>query len=184
MADDLHFIPLLLQAFGQPDVLTGLEDAFEGLRGGRSAASCREPFEAFMETVAQAAQVAPEEGEVLISAVLRERQETLPGFVLHRDGGVAEESGAAARVCFGPIEPGPYSLSLSTGRLLWEGELTASHLLWQEAFGDTPWEMAAETEVGDEEPTLTESLLDGELLLQVFPGLEAGAIAIRMSEAR
>ncbi len=71
------------------------------------------------------------------------------------------------------IDPGQYTIRLSNGRVLWEGELTRKDLLWMDAFAEGDLKMAAKTE-DEVEPTISESLLDSELVMKVFLGLESG----------
>jgi hypothetical protein len=74
--------------------------------------------------------------------------------------------------------PGRFALRLDTGRLLWEGELTARDLLWTAAHPGEPLAMAADS--GDESatPSREESLLEGEFVLRVYPCLENGVLEI------
>ncbi len=76
------------------------------------------------------------------------------------------------------ISPGDYSLMLDTGRLIWEGSLTNRDLIWSEAFPGKPLDLAADTGATQLQPTRQESLLGGELILRVFPGLESGRLEI------
>jgi len=77
------------------------------------------------------------------------------------------------------ITPGKYRIRFSNGRLLWEGNLKKKDLIWASAFPEKELEMAAETEMTQRRPTRTIHLLDGEITLSVFAGLESGQIRIR-----
>jgi hypothetical protein len=79
------------------------------------------------------------------------------------------------------LQPGLYSLSLHTGRLLWEGMLAESELRWTTAFPHRPFDLAAATFEQGNQPSRTTSLLDGEIILRVFPGLEHGRLEIKVS---
>ncbi len=81
---------------------------------------------------------------------------------------------------FDTIPPGRYTLSLDTGLLLWGGELKASDLIWREAFPDEPLEMAAATGESAGRSTVDETLLEGELRMRVFPGIEHGQLKIEL----
>jgi hypothetical protein len=77
-------------------------------------------------------------------------------------------------------QPGQYSLSLDTGRLLWEGVLSESELHWTTAFPGQPLDLAAATFEQQSLPSRTISLLMGEVTLRVFPGLEDGRLEIKV----
>jgi hypothetical protein len=80
--------------------------------------------------------------------------------------------------CVSSINPASYTIRLSNGRVLWEGELTREEVIWTFAFPAKDLAMAAKTEPQQREPTKTVSLLGGELVMYVFAGLEAGEIRI------
>ncbi len=81
---------------------------------------------------------------------------------------------------FGDILPGRYTLSLDTGLLLWQGIFTESDLIWREAFPGEPLEMAAATDDLAQRSTVDEPLLEGELRMRAFPGIECGRIEIEL----
>jgi hypothetical protein len=82
------------------------------------------------------------------------------------------------------ITPGSYTIRLSTGVLLWEGQLQEKELIWTKAFPKEKVKAAAETKAIGQKASHSEPLLNGELTLEIFPGLESGAIllSIRKSE--
>ncbi|MCX7013948.1 MAG: hypothetical protein NTW86_15585 [Candidatus Sumerlaeota bacterium] len=108
--------------------------------------------------------------EARFAIILEDRRRHTRSIEFSREGGVGS---------FGDIMPGSYTLSLDTGLLLWQGELTQSDLLWAEAFPDEPLAMAAETEEAAGRPTIEEALLDGSIRLRVFPGVESGRMEIQ-----
>jgi hypothetical protein len=79
----------------------------------------------------------------------------------------------------GPIRPGRYTVRFSNGRILWEGALTKEDLIWSFAFPEQDLPMAAETDLDRREPSKVISLLDGELVVEVFAGLESGEMRIK-----
>jgi len=81
------------------------------------------------------------------------------------------------------ITPGNYTFQLSNGRVLWEGALAKEDLIWAYAFPEKDLAMAAETETSQREPTRKISLLNGEITVSVFAGMENGHIRIESSEA-
>jgi hypothetical protein len=100
---------------------------------------------------------------------------------VYRDGNrVGEmtfvEPGASRSL--GQITPGLYLLKLSTGLVLWEGELAGPDLFWAEAFGAENLKLAAETEQVQRQPTGEIELLRGEVILRIFAGLECGDLEV------
>ena len=77
------------------------------------------------------------------------------------------------------IFPERYSIRLSNGRVLWEGNLTHKDVIWTAAFPEKDLAMAAETETLEPQPTRTIPLLGGELVLLVYAGLESGKLTIK-----
>lgn len=80
------------------------------------------------------------------------------------------------------IFPGKYMIRFSNGRVLWEGNITREDVIWTYAFPGRDLPMAAETEPLHQEPTRTLTLLDGELIIYVFAGLESGRIRIKSGQ--
>ena len=80
------------------------------------------------------------------------------------------------------ITPGNYTVQFSNGRILWEGALVKEDLIWAYAFPGKDLAMAAETEVSQREPTRKISLLNGEITVSVFAGLETGQIRIESAK--
>ena len=82
------------------------------------------------------------------------------------------------------IGPGRYTVRLSNGRILWEGLLEKKHLLWWEAYGDSDLPMAAKTEEDAPRPTVSESLMGGDVTMDVIPDLQSGEIRFSHGEQR
>lgn len=80
------------------------------------------------------------------------------------------------------ISPGSYKIRFSNGRVLWEGDILREDVLWAFAYPDKDLPMAAETEPSQREPTRTLHLLNGELIIQVFAGLETGEIRLKSGQ--
>ena len=78
------------------------------------------------------------------------------------------------------IRPGIYRLSLSTGRHLWEGDLTDADVIWAAARPGQPFRLAADSGFGDQPPTRELRLLNGEISVRIFPGLEAGVMEVQV----
>ena len=76
------------------------------------------------------------------------------------------------------ILPGDYSFVLETGRVLWEGHLDERDLLWTRAFPAGPLRMVADTGRSARSPTRQLELLEGALVVCVYPDLESGSLEI------
>jgi hypothetical protein len=80
------------------------------------------------------------------------------------------------------ITLGSYVIKLSTGLLLWGGQLQEKELIWTKAFPKEKVKAAAETKAIGRKASLSKPLLNGELILEVFPGLESGAIQLSVGK--
>ena len=81
-------------------------------------------------------------------------------------------------VSFDQIDPGNYSIRLSNGRVLWEGNVEAKDVIWKFAHPEKEYPMAAATEKDESNPTKSIKLLDGEITLSFYAGLETGGIEL------
>ena len=81
-------------------------------------------------------------------------------------------------VSFDQIEPGNYSIRLSNGRVLWEDKIEAKDVIWALAYPEKEYPMAAATEKDESNRTKSIKLLDGELALFLYAGLESGGIEL------
>jgi hypothetical protein len=81
------------------------------------------------------------------------------------------------------VTPGSYEVKLSSGRVIWEGDLNVNDLLWAAAFPEQKLDMAADTDDTFKRPTRELRLLDGELTIRVFPEIESGRIEFEIKEA-
>jgi hypothetical protein len=83
------------------------------------------------------------------------------------------------------IDPGQYTIRLSTGRVLREDQLLKKHLIWLDAYGDEDLPMAAKTDKDvAARPTVSNPLMDGELTIEVIPGLKSGEIRFNHGKQR
>ena len=88
---------------------------------------------------------------------------------------------SSKEIVFNNIYPGEYIIGLSNGRLLWEGEVLKKDVVWEEAFPERQYPMAADT--GDEniQATRTEKIITGEITLALYAGLESGKIVVTLN---
>ncbi len=103
---------------------------------------------------------------------------------IYKDGNkVSSQSfeGGLKDITFRDIEPGDYIISLSNGRLLWEGQITKEDVIWEVAFPEEHYPMAAETGDMKIQSTRTEEIISGEITLSIYPGLESGRIVVKLN---
>lgn len=72
------------------------------------------------------------------------------------------------------IIPGNYTFVASTGRILWMSKIRRSDICWT----DTDICLAAETELSEPQWNREETILDGDITIQIYPGLESGFLVI------
>lgn len=165
MKDDLYFFPIIVKALRASDKKAAIKDAFVRIqemgtqRRYRKGAS---QFGRFMESV-------QEQGRILF--VVECNGDRVGTISVHPAGLMARLPG---------IRPGTYTISLSTGRLLWEGALTEADLLWSKAFPGRALSLAADTSGAEQPVTRREALLGNEVQLLVFPGVESGEMGIQI----
>ena len=80
------------------------------------------------------------------------------------------------------VTPGEYTIQLSNGRLLWNKKLVAKDIMWKQAFPDKEFLAAAMTEPTKSLISITELLLNGEVSLDIFPGIESGIIKLTLKK--
>ena len=85
-------------------------------------------------------------------------------------------------VYFDQIEPGNYSLRLSNGRVLWEGNIEAKDVIWKSAYPEKEYPMAAATQKDESNQTKSIKLLKREMSLNFYAGMESGRIALFLTK--
>jgi len=81
---------------------------------------------------------------------------------------------------FTNMKPGKYVVKLNSGRIIWQEELFAEDLLWTYAFPQQALDMAASTWDTTMRATRVISLLEGEIIMRIFPELEHGRLEIEI----
>jgi hypothetical protein len=76
------------------------------------------------------------------------------------------------------LMPGAYQILSAGGQLLFDGKLSASDLLLSGAAPGTPLRLAAATEEHEASPSRTIMLLDGEIEVRIYAGVNAGRMRI------
>jgi hypothetical protein len=92
-----------------------------------------------------------------------------------QDGWQAQADVGAEACVFPGVHPGEYELRLQ-GRVLWAEILEPEFLLL-----DQPLRMAAATEAAGPEPSMHWSLMNDEIRLSVWPGIESGTLCLERS---
>ena len=82
------------------------------------------------------------------------------------------------------VSPGRYTLRLSTGRVLWIGAITERDLIWHHAFPGRALDLAADTGRICTEPSRVIDLLDGEIVVRLYPGIETGRMSISLEQPK
>jgi len=166
MTDDLFFIRKIADALRSGDRERSLQDAFLRVQSMGTHKRYRRGRKQFMDFL----QAVRERDEIVL--VVERGCEEVGTMRIEATGGAGRLTG---------IVPGHYSLCLSTGQLLWEGEIYAADVIWSKAFPGQPLALAADTEDMEKPPSRTEALVHG-LTMSLFPGVEAGEIVIRLNE--
>jgi hypothetical protein len=124
-----------------------------------------------------------------IDALLREQEFVIEPGLDKVDICIQRNDGPLEPVVFGAgtdratvsrINPGHYRIVLSTGRVLWEGDLSKSDVLLAYAFPAVPMRLAADTGEDAERATRRFSILDGEVSVSLYPGRQAGRMEFRL----
>ena len=188
MADDLFFIPMIAKALEDSNPERAMQAAFEEIRElGRRSRYRRglKQFEAFLAAVAGARFPGSlsETGSFILE---RFDRGPLVEITVERNGEVLSacrfEHGTGTGT-IKDLQPGRYLFKLDTGRVLWEGELTQQDLIWSKAHPCEDLAVAADTGELPDPPTRELLLLETTLRVRVQPGLEAGQLEIRLTDA-
>lgn len=86
----------------------------------------------------------------------------------------------ARRGTFYGITPGVYQLALATGQVLWDETLGREDLCWEYGAPDMPLPLAAGGGEDMNQPTRQSTVLDGQLVIKVYPGRTRGQIEIEL----
>jgi hypothetical protein len=181
LSNDLFFIPIIERALRRPDVSAALREAFKSIETLGRQAPYRRGYDQFQRLMAEANDTHPElaakrmlqqfedafERPAELQLILQGPQGVVARIPVQRD---------PSRLVAGGLRPGRYVLRLDTGRVLWEGQLRERDLLWTKAFGGKPLELAADTEEAARSRTKELALLDEQLMVRVYAGLESGRL--------
>jgi hypothetical protein len=79
---------------------------------------------------------------------------------------------------FTNIEPGNYSIGLSNGRMLWEGDIKSEDVTFAKTQPQKEYTLAADTDEDRIKPTRIIELIKNEMHLYIYAGLEFGKFKI------
>lgn len=100
---------------------------------------------------------------------------------LERDGDILASFGiqeSRRSYTITDLTPGNYTLKTDSDWFIWQGHLSERELLWAHAYPEQELPMAADTESADTREFKEIVLLEGELIIRIYPGLETGTMTI------
>jgi hypothetical protein len=181
MTKDLYFLRLIAEALKKPDSKTAIEVALKKIKAMGQLPEYKlgfKQFNRFMAEVNDSFKRDFEEPVDMMDMVLKDFPLKI---IIERNGeniiSIPLKGGSFSEKIKN-IKPGKYDVRLSTGRMLWHGELTEQDLVWTAAFPETDMALAADTGDHAEHMTREIRLLEGELVIRVMPELESGCIEI------
>jgi hypothetical protein len=181
MTNDLYFLRLIAEALEKPDSKTAIEGALKKIRIMGKLPEYKLGFEQFNRFMAEVNDSFKKHFEEPVDMMASLVKDLALEIIIERNG----ENVISIPVKGGPfsekiknIKPGKYDVRLSTGRMLWQGELTEQDLVWTAAFPGTDMALAADTGDDAEHMTREIRLLEGELIIRVMPELESGCIEL------
>ena len=178
MSKNLYFILLLSEAVSQPNARPAIRRALDRiihLGQGRGYERGYRQFLQFMEKIFGTSEseipwlIGIWENHALKINVARDEKliASLP----------LELSNITLRIL--DAVPGQYIFKLSTGRILWMDELTEKDLFLLKAFPDSDLKLAAATDDLKPKPSKQIRLMDGEIVIRIFPGFDNGSIEVQ-----
>lgn len=204
MPNELYFIPIIEKALRQKDAKRALQNAFIEIINLGKQPSYKEgftQFQRFMEEISQNISLKEISGNLednlkpFIDLIMsqpdwkRQYDELISDFQIKYNLELQLEKNnellwkkLIAQETFSTtiknIVPGDYIVKLNTGRILWEDTLSEKDLLWAKAYPEKPIDLAADTGIEIRKPTKEFSLLNSEIIIKVFPGIESGYMKI------
>jgi hypothetical protein len=162
---DMYFLPAIECALRQPDARSALGVAFREIEAVGRSPEYRRGLEQFHQFMAAAI------SHLNVTVNITRHEHVIGTVVSNPFLGLARLHG---------IMPGDYKVTLSTGRVIWEGVLTEADVLWAQAFPGAELRLAADSGEVARRFSHKEILVGGEIILYVFPGVESGEIGIEI----
>lgn len=185
MSDEMYFMPIIAKALQQDAPTAAMRKAFERIESMSQEPRYRSGYQQFMRFMAVAGEKNwPEKMQQLWTELCKtfDRPSSVQ-VLIAQDGNcvaVCSLEASSGIESVGGITPGAYRLSFDTGRVLWQGNLTAQELLWDKAFPGQPLRMAADSDHARRCPSREIPLLGG-VIVRVYPGMEAGVLEIEFN---
>lgn len=163
MPKDMFFIPLMAKAFSAPDRRRAIKEALEemarmGTQGEyeRGRGQCERFLAAARPVVSGRVRASSDSTHIELDVPFPADVELMvPG-----------------------LQPGRCIVTLNTGLVVAELDLTAEDLIWDAAFGATDLRMAADTEEDAVCCAQTYRMQRGAGEIRTYPGIESGSIGI------
>jgi len=181
MSNKLYFIPLVSQAISQSDTRAEAKHILERILELGKRPEYFQGFLQFQRFMAKVFEIQKDDipwmagiwelqpDKRTIKIIIIKDEETIASFPMN----LSEKS----RLIHNAL-PGFYTIKLSTGRILWMDEISKRDLSWREAFPDRELKLAAAVGEVKQVPTKEISVLDGEIIIRIFPGFEDGTIEV------
>lgn len=201
MTNELYFIAMIERALSSDAPQKNLITAFneiESLGKTQEFSEGFKNFQLFMKEIIATAEKRPtsslqddsikqEIGKIReIYRELVEQENVIPEmyeFIIRYENQLIHTIQLKERIQYAEIEnadPGFYSIELSSGQVIWKKELDHTILTYKNPPTDDYFTLAAQTE----NPSYEESLLGGDLIIQVIPGEYQGKIRITLSREK
>jgi len=204
MPKDIYFIPLIAEALQRPNPHQAIREAFKEIVRLSKEPGYTQGFSQFQRFMAMIqnwrqreregiedtstealmeSSIKPRRVMNLLDETKTEAAHPSPEMIIEKDGEYInainlEKLPVTKEIK--DIKPGRYEFMLDTGRLLWEETLTEKDLLWSHAFPEQDLPLAAETGEITLRPTREVRVLNGEVVIRVFAGIETGRIEVEV----
>jgi len=182
MAHELSFLAKILDGFDAVDRYEAFCQIFRDMLWKGFRREDERSFDQFWSFMSVVAGIAGYEIEDALLSDISSIDTVYPiTIALEREGQVQQTAILTnpPSVCrFSGLVPGRYILRLSTGRVLWSDTLEKEDIEWAAAYPGRPLDLAADTDAIGASPTYEIPLLDGEIVIGIFPGLETGTLAV------
>lgn len=182
MSNELYFLPILIDAFQQPNQQEALLQAYQKIQKKGKQDGYHEgfaQFEAFMNQAEQAsieASLAEMDQEYNLAS---DATSTLLLLCDDQPLGSFHVGQQSSTTTFDRIQPGLYQLRTETGWVIWEEVLNEDDLLWSLSFPNQPLMLAADTDDSQKYESKSFQLLDDAMLINIYPGPEFSSLAIQ-----
>lgn len=182
MNRELYFIPILQDALKAKDLKSALSKAVTNITQLGKDNLYKEGFENFQKFINEVydfddilkKNMNSEPTEYLLDSNLDCKFSIFQGDTLIYIGNLDKSQ------IIRSIAPGTYAIKLSTGRILWRGEITEEELIMRKNLDGQNIKLAADSEDFKPEPVRIITLLKGQMFLKIFKGFDGGSLQIEL----